>query len=59
MGGIEAEAIFSIQATMSVSLALPASLLFSLFLLSTNHSTYPRLRLFTYTGLYLVYAFLL
>jgi len=52
MGGIGAVAIFSMQATMSVSLAYTASRIFSLFLSSTSDSAHPRLRLFTYTGLY-------
>ena len=51
MGGVGAAAIFSMLATMSVSLAHTASRIFSLFLSSTNDSAHPRLRLFTYTGL--------
>ena len=44
---------FFMQATMPVSLAHTASRIYSLFISSTNHSAHPRLRLFTYTGLYL------
>jgi len=51
MGGIGAAAIFSMQATISASLAHTASRIFSLFLSSTNDSAHPRLRLFTYSGL--------
>jgi len=51
-GGIGAAAIFSMQASMSVSLAHTASRIFSLFLSPTNRSAHPPLRLFTYTGLY-------
>jgi len=51
-GFIGAAAIFSMQATISVSLTHTASRIFSLFVSSTNYSAHPRLRLFTYTGLY-------
>ena len=50
-GGIGAAAFFSMQASMSVSLAHTTSHIFPLFLSPTNHSAYPRLRLSTYTGL--------
>jgi len=46
-GGIGAAAIFSVQASASVSLAHTASRMSSLFLSPTNHSAHPRLRLFS------------
>jgi len=51
-GGIGAAAIFSMQASMPVSLAHTASRISCLFPSPSNHSAHPRLRLFTYTGLY-------
>jgi len=51
MGDVGVAAIFSMQASIPVSIAHTASLMFSLFLSPTNHSPHPRLRLFTYTGL--------